>query len=239
MAVIKYGSIVTGGSGSLGGSTLQPCLSGNIWRNKPQQTYSRTPAQAIIRGYNKTMQAGWRALTDQSRQIWNDYAKSKPVFNRSGEKHPLSGHSLWMKYQYVYCKENFPFQLDPFKAQSGPLGPELIKNGSFDDASYWILSPLSSIHDGALYAQAPPVGYGFNHQSPVLSYAGLSYRLITDCLTKNGWFYFMTGATPYQIIDIGCNVYTFNQIVNRSSVYVYCRDGSSGVLSYISFKQIL
>lgn len=121
MAVIKFGSVVTGGRGSLGGSTIQPCHSGHIWRNKPTPTKSRTQAQSIIRGYNKTMQAGWRSLSDQDRKVWNDYTRAKPVFNRSGEKHPLSGHSLWLKYQYTYLSVNLPFLSDPSGYFSAPI----------------------------------------------------------------------------------------------------------------------
>ena len=113
MAVIKFGSLVTSGSGSVGGSTIQPDHSGHIWRNKPLGCKSSTPAQLLIRGYNKTMQAGWRSLSDSDRQLWNSFAQLKPVFNSSGEKHPLSGHSLWMKYQYTYLSLNLPFLTNP------------------------------------------------------------------------------------------------------------------------------
>lgn len=154
MAVIKYGSIVTGGSGSLGGSTLQPGHSGNIWRNKPQQTYSRTPAQALIRGYNKTMQAGWRSLSDQDRTVWSNFASSKPVFNRSGEKHAISGHSLWMKYQYTYLSYGLPFLTTPYNYAPYPFGDELIRNGGFDNNDYWILAGDFSIAGGKLNCAA-------------------------------------------------------------------------------------
>jgi len=100
MAVIKFGSIVTDGRGSLGGSTIQSDRSGHIWRNKPLPLKSRSPAQSLIRSYNKTMQAGWRDLSEADKRIWNDFPKINHIFNKSGEKHPLSGHSFWMKQQY-------------------------------------------------------------------------------------------------------------------------------------------
>ncbi len=124
MARIKLGSIVTDLSGSAGGHTIQNSRSGFILRNKPQIAYSLTPAQYSIRSINKTMQAGWRSLSNQSRKAWNDYATNTPVFNRSGEKHPLSGHSLWMKYQFVYLFNHLPFLLHPSNYESSPLSSQ-------------------------------------------------------------------------------------------------------------------
>ena len=113
MAVIKFGSVVTSGSGSIGGSTIQPDRSGHIWRTKPLPLKSRTPAQSLIRSYNKTMQAGWRSLAEGDRKIWNDYAQLHHICNRAGDKHPLSGHSLWLKYQFYQLQCNLPFLSSP------------------------------------------------------------------------------------------------------------------------------
>jgi len=140
MAVIKFGSIITDGRGSLGGSTIQSDRSGHIWRNKPLPLKSRSQAQSLIRSYNKTMQAGWRALSEPDKRIWNDYPKINHIFNRSGEKHPLSGHSLWMKYQYQYLSRGLLFIDNP--ALMGPpyLGPELVDQLAWFTPPYWNLT---------------------------------------------------------------------------------------------------
>ena len=148
MAVIKFGSIVTDGRGSLGGSTIQSDRSGHIWRNKPLPLKSRSQAQSLIRSYNKAMQAGWRALSELQKKIWNDYPKINHIFNKSGEKHPLSGHSLWMKYQFSYLDAGFALQTNVSKAAVGPFGPELITNGGFDDTTDWAVSPQWNILGG-------------------------------------------------------------------------------------------
>lgn len=137
MALIKLGSIATHLSGSAGGHTIQKCRSGYMLRNKPQQLFSRTPAQYSIRSLNQTMQHGWIALTDAQRLIWNSYAITKPVFNKSGEKHPLSGHSLWLKYQFSYISNQLPFLQDPSKYLPSPLGPELIDQSIWATPGYW------------------------------------------------------------------------------------------------------
>lgn len=113
MVKIKLGAIITDASGNLGGSVIQNGTSGFILRNKPNPIDPRTPNQLFIRSINKQMQEGWRALTDIQRLIWGSYAKTKPVYNKKGDKHPLSGHSLWMKYQFWYVYYGLPFLVNP------------------------------------------------------------------------------------------------------------------------------
>lgn len=151
MAIIKFGSLVTSASGSIGGSTIQGSRQAPIMRNKPQQTYSCTAPQALIRGYNKTMQAGWRALSDQDRKIWNHYAEANKVGMLKEPDKVLSGHSLWMKYQYDALSKGAPFMPDPSEYPGPYLGPELIKNGSFDSGANWNLSSCWSIFGGKIH----------------------------------------------------------------------------------------
>ena len=155
MALVKFGTIITSGSGSLGGSTIQPFHSCHTWRKKPLPRKSCTPAQYKIRSYIKTMQAGWRSILEADRKIWNNYAKEKPVYNRSGEKHSLSGHSLWMKYQYNRLSLGLPFLTDPSLYAPDYYGPELVKNGGFDNADDWVHGAGWSITGGkAIYLGA-------------------------------------------------------------------------------------
>lgn len=201
MAVIKFGSIVTDGAGSLGGSTIQKYSQGHIWRNKPNPIPSRSNAQYLIRSYNKKMQAGWRALSPGQRSIWNDFA------------HPsLSGHSLWLKYQYVYLSQGFSFQLDPSKAKLGPLGPEFILNGTFDNSDYWWVPVQWTISGGkANYLDTATTRI----RQSVIVPAGLNCRLAFDVsgcpgVGKLGFYQSGVGwflAAPYKY---------YNNIVNGS-----------------------
>ena len=68
MARVKFGSLVTEISGSIGGSTFQRNSFGNTLRNKPNPIRSRTAAQLSIRQYMKQAHAGWTALTAAERQ---------------------------------------------------------------------------------------------------------------------------------------------------------------------------
>lgn len=236
MAIIKYGSIVTGGSGSLGGSTLQPCHSGNIWRNKPQQTYSRTPAQAQIRSYNKTMQAGWRALTDQDRLTWNNFAKVKPVFNRSGEKHAISGHSLWMKYQYEYISRGAPFLSDP--AIMGPpyLGPELIINPNLDNPAGWIIWAGSSITD-RMYV--PNLASGYNYIAIATGTPDqLRFEVVCDAVSLFQFVVYYHNYNKLTISAPGKYIFTSNFGVLNSFMFVQWYAQADFILSRLSVKGI-
>jgi len=174
MAVIKFGSIVTDGRGSLGGSTIQSDRSGHIWRNKPLPLKSRSPAQSLIRSYNKAMQAGWRALSESDKRIWNDYPKINHIFNKSGEKHPLSGHSLWMKYQYQYLSQQFALQPDPVKASVGPLGPEMFLDPDIVNPVLWTLQLGTTISNGLFFSNIGAYRIAIAPISPL--YTGLTYR---------------------------------------------------------------
>lgn len=137
--LVKFGSVITEGSGSLGGHTIQHSKGGMQLRTKPIPKKKPSAAQSLIRSYNPILQAGWRDLTDQQRARWNDFA------------HPTrAGHSLWMKYQFEYIQSGLSFQLDPYKAKTGPFGPELILNGTFDNSDHWILSANWTISGGKL-----------------------------------------------------------------------------------------
>jgi surface protein len=113
MALLKFGSIIVYGSGSLGGHTIQHSQGGIQIRRKPKPTGNPSTAQRLIRGYNKIMQEGWKALSRTNQLIWNQFAVNHNICNSKGDKHVLSGHSLWMKYQYKIVSLGLQCQIDP------------------------------------------------------------------------------------------------------------------------------
>jgi hypothetical protein len=138
MTLLKFGAIVTDGSGSLGGHTIQKSQGGSQLRSKPIPHGNPSASQILIRSINQQLQAGWRSLTPAQQKIWNDWPVAHDIFNAKGDKHPLSGHSLWMKYNYYWLIVGGGFLPDP-SYWGGPIyGPELIKNGSFVNSANWI-----------------------------------------------------------------------------------------------------
>lgn len=86
MALLKFGALVTGGSGSLGGHTIQHSKGGMQLRNKPVPRSAPTDAQRTIRLLMLEAQHAWLSLSDVQRSHWNQIAP-----------HPLAGHSYFIK----------------------------------------------------------------------------------------------------------------------------------------------
>lgn len=177
MAILKFGSFVTEGSGSLAGHTIQNSKGGLQLRTKPVPKNYPSPDQAAIRSYNKIMQQGWRDLSQSERSAWNNYAISYTIQNKYGERHILSGHSLWMKYQFAFVQANLPFKLSPAAAALGPFGPELVLNGSFTTSQYWTIVASWSIAGGTANYLATAVNRMYTFLSLV---SGRTYRVSFD-----------------------------------------------------------
>lgn len=136
----KFGSIIVSGAGSLGGHTVQNSLGGAQMRTKPINKKAPTAAQSRIRALNPQLQQGWQALTEIQRTEWNVYPINNGVFNKNGEKHPLSGHSLWMKWNFLFVQHNLPVVQSVFTAAQVHNGSSVIKNGSFDTFDNWVVT---------------------------------------------------------------------------------------------------
>ena len=126
----KAGMIITEMSGSLGGHTIQNSKGGLQIRNKPIPSGQPSAAQSLIRSYNPILQAGWRALSRAQQDVWNQYAVTHNITNKNGDPHPLSGHSLWMKYQFNQVYFLYPFLPVPDYFHTGPELITSLSNGT-------------------------------------------------------------------------------------------------------------
>jgi len=235
MARVKFGSIVTEGHGSLGGHTFQNSHGGAQMRSKPINKKKPSLAQSLIRSYNPQMQAGWRALTALQRKIWDEYAVSHDRFNKNGDKHHLSGHSLWMQLQFVYISNGFALQPDVYKAVLSPYGSELIINGDFYSAYGWLINGSWSISGGsANYLVASLNWFG---QSLSLS-LGQSCRIsfdITNCVgtaqlafaNQVGSLLFSAPYADYFFLSSGSYVYDVSLAVALTFLRLYSNPASA------------
>ena len=148
MARIKFGSIVVEGAGSLGGHTFQNSRGGAQWRTKPINKKKPSLAQSLIRSYNPQLQQGWRDLTEDQRSTWNTYAVSHGKTNKNGDKHFLSGHSLYMKWNFEYIFLRLPLISSPFAYKVVKLGCNIVSNGTFDDSAGWDVDARWNISGG-------------------------------------------------------------------------------------------
>jgi len=100
MARIKYASIVSDVSGSVGSATFQRSLYGPILRNRPRNTRAGTASQLKARSVMMQCQYAWRALSVAQRKQWDQYiAFSGASINRD-RGILMSGHSLYLKYNF-------------------------------------------------------------------------------------------------------------------------------------------
>lgn len=236
----KFGALATGGSGSLSGQTLQNSRGGYQLRTKPVNKKQPSNSQRTIRTYNSIMHAGWKSLSDIERFRWMSYASENPVYNRKGEKHTLSGQSLWFKYQYSRMVLQIPFLSDPSKHALDPLGPELIANGDFSSSAGWFINPSSSIHDGYLDAQYGASEFNFCYTSCAWGPAGSTFRvaiLTWDVLLMVS---FGVGVGYWQPLINGNNVYIHSPVSNGAALYFNITlPGVAARIDNISVKKIL
>jgi hypothetical protein len=101
MARIKYASIVSSVSGSIGSATFQKSLYGDTLRNKPRPRLSSSSLQLNRRYLMTQIHNAWRDLDNAQRLQWNQFIGfSSAVIAR--DKHILqTGHSLFIQYNYL------------------------------------------------------------------------------------------------------------------------------------------
>ena len=158
MALLKFGSIITEGSGSLGGHTIQHSKGGMQLRTKPIPHGNPSASQTLIRSINQQLQAGWRALTPSQQKIWNDWPVTHGIQAQRMPHNPISGHSLWMQFNFYNLFNGDPLQLLPYAP--API-PNLISSWSniiahpfetFVSDGVKITSAINVTADGSCYS---------------------------------------------------------------------------------------
>ena len=97
MARIKYGNGVADIRGAINGTVFSRNASGAYARNKTAPTNANTPSQVTARSRFQGLTTGWRGLTEEQRQSFNEAAPSFPQTNVLGETVILTGQQLYMK----------------------------------------------------------------------------------------------------------------------------------------------
>jgi hypothetical protein len=210
MALIKFGSLITSGSGKLGGHTVQHSRGGFQLKTTGRPLHRPSASQLNIRSINHQIHSAWKSLTDNERKIWNQVA------------HPsLSGASLFYRYNYNYLSYGLPVVTDPYSYEKIVLGPELIDNPDFISSAGWVFlsgwsySPGKVIVNSSDYSsmyQANKINLGFSYlvhvilkhvsgqiyvnfgggddKLPGFSSSGEFYRIYTCLSNSNSQVYF-------------------------------------------------
>lgn len=232
MALIKFGSVVTDGSGKLGGHVFQNSKGGMQLRTKPIPSGKPSLSQISIRSINKTLQKGWHDLTDAQRKVWNDWAVSHSIMTVRDPRKPISGHDLWMKYQYQRLVESLPFLSDPSLHLPTYLGPEIFPVLNF----FTWTNRGGSIVDSNLSFHSTAVG-GF--QKAAFADPGY-YRLIANIFSLTGNYSYVD-ETPvrYQLFNLtrGYSVHDFQRKnVVASNLYIRNNVAAPAQVTFISLS---
>jgi hypothetical protein len=99
MARVKYGSLVSQISGSVGHATFQNSQGGAILRNKPIPSYSSSSAQVCQRSAMSELQSAWLALTPAARLKWCQFVAFSSQHIKRDDNILISGYNLFLKYQ--------------------------------------------------------------------------------------------------------------------------------------------
>jgi hypothetical protein len=248
MARIKLGTVVTEASGKLAGHCFQHSHGGMQLRTKPIPSGKPSASQTLIRSLNPILQKGWQDLTDEQRKVWNLWPIKYDLCNKSGDRHPLSGHDLWMKYNYTWLAAGGGFLPDPSYWGGTIYGPELIVNGKFNGQSPWIGSPTWSFAAGKanyLDTNTAPIYQSVNY------YSADTYRLsfdISNCAGTTGIRFIYPGQIhifkpPYNVyfyLTNGSYIYEVSPVIDRDIFYIsgsVTRNAFS--IDNVSFRKIL
>ncbi len=248
MALIKFGSLVTSGSGSLGGHTIQNSKGGCQLRTKPINKKKPSSAQSRIRSINSELQNAWRFLVPVVRDNWLRYAAAYQVPAKAVASGILSGHSLFMKYNYVYLAYCLPIQSNPYKAAIGPFGSELIVNGSFAGLSPWSAGAGFTYSPGKLTFDNVSSDY-FRQSLTILD--ATQYRLSFDVLDTaydtsiyfrgTGFARLFNPPVPvYNYYTAGSQCILCTSIIPSDRIIFYCyARAASYAFTNISLKQVI
>lgn len=93
MAIVKFGTVVVGVRGTVGGLTFTAGLSGPYVRAWAKGANPRTGSQSTVRARLSSMGESWRNLTSGQRDDWDDYAAAagQEKTNSLGESYYASG----------------------------------------------------------------------------------------------------------------------------------------------------
>lgn len=167
MARIKFGAIVSGIDGSIGGHTLQQNRYGNSIRSKPIPLKRVTPNSANTKSLFLSCTSSWRLLSKAEQLQWNQFTSYSPAFPASNNLILLSGYNLFSRYQFQRLFSGLPL-LTTFLYLPLPILPTFTIHS---DENSTLVIIFSSIIQSSRYffqlriSQAGNNNYNFSGQS--------------------------------------------------------------------------
>lgn len=168
----KFGSIISDGSGKLGGQVYTKNRSGNIIKTKVTPFNPASSAQSFVRNNKALVVSAWQGLSDTDRSLWIKFSEFHPQKDRFGQIHYLSGYGIFTKCNMVRLNLGYtllyqPVELTPFDNW------EVLDIQSFSlNPSIWLFLRPSIAPDFIIQIYATPV------LSPGVNYFHGQFRLI-------------------------------------------------------------
>ena len=102
MAIVKYGTIVTGIRGKVGGAIFSANKGSSYVRQWSKPPDQKTPTQTVYQGVMAYLAEYWRNLTTAQRAAWNTWAAlpAQELTNSLGEGYYVSGYNWWQTISY-------------------------------------------------------------------------------------------------------------------------------------------
>lgn len=124
MAIIKYGALVSGVRGTIGGVTFTAGKSGPYAKMWSRGANPRTELQSNDRLRMSLMPARWRALSDSEREAWDDWAAlpANEQTNALGDAYYLSGWESFVRINVRLLRAGRSIRDDP-PVESIPAAP--------------------------------------------------------------------------------------------------------------------
>lgn len=134
MARVKYGSLISEISGSIGSSTFQKSSYGNTLRTKPRPRRTQSDSQNVCRRYMSQLHIAWRSLTDDERRQWNQFISYSGQKILRDKNVLLTGHSLFLKYNFMRLFAHLAIMTVPVY-QPLPVWPTTLDELAFDEGT--------------------------------------------------------------------------------------------------------
>jgi hypothetical protein len=174
---IKFGAIVTEGSGKLGGHVASKNRAGAYLRTKVTPSNPNTAAQSLVRSILSSLSAGWALLTEVERLSWNSAVADYQSTDIFGDIKKPSGFNLYMKLNATLMSIGSAVLNEaPAKEE---LGNVYLSAGAIDITDGLITLTLVG---------AKPAGASFRYYATPSMSAGISnaknrFRIIADSTT--------------------------------------------------------
>ncbi len=125
MAILKFGALVSGVRGSIGGLVFSSSVGGPCVRSAYRPTNPRTLLQSGQRGTFSLFPELWRALSDAQKQDWIDYAAepSQVLVNSLGEEYYASGFNWYNSINRANILAGRPVIASPPENPTPPVPP--------------------------------------------------------------------------------------------------------------------